>query len=141
MAGHAEGPGRDRHGIRAFHGHTMNRRQFLAAAGASAFAPSGRFTKSICSVIFPRNTPLPECFRRAKSAGFDAIEIRTGEEVSLESTPDQMKQLGDEARKAGVAIASMWVSQPLQVNPINSSDPAVRARGVASLEKCIEMAS
>src|SRR5205807_2376949 len=74
------------------------------------------------------------------AAGFDAIEIRMSEEVSLDSTPDQMKQLADDAHKAGVMIASMWVSRPLSQHPINSPDPAVRAQGVAALEKSIELA-
>ena len=34
----------------------------------------------------------------------------------------------------------MWVSRPLSDHPINSPDPAVRAKGVAALEKCIELA-
>jgi hexulose-6-phosphate isomerase len=51
-----------------------------------------------------------------------------------------MQQLAGEARKTGIAIASMWVSRPLSENPINSPDPAVRAKGVAALEKCIELA-
>jgi len=118
----------------------MNRREFLAAAAVPAVANGARFTKSICSVIFPQGTPLAECFRRAKGAGFDAIEIRMGDEAGLDSTPEQMKQLAGEARKAGIAIASMWVSRPLSENPINSPDPAVRARGIAALEKCIELA-
>jgi len=118
----------------------MNRREFLAAAAVPAVAAGARFTKSICSVIFPQGTPLPECFRRAKDAGFDAIEIRMGDEIALDSTADQMKQLSSEARKIGIALASMWVSRPLAENPINSPDPAVRAQGVAALEKCIELA-
>jgi len=118
----------------------MNRREFLAAAALPAVPNGPRFTKSICSVIFPTGTPLAECFRRTKDAGFDAIEIRMGDEVSLDSTPGQMEQLAAEARKTGIAIASMWVSRPLSENPINSPDPAVRAKGVAALEKCIELA-
>src|SRR5207244_2001229 len=113
VADHAEESGRNRSSLRAFRGSTMNRREFLATAAAPAFARSGQFTKSTCSVIFPPRTPLPECFRQAKNAGFDAIEIRMGDEISLDSTPDQMKQLAGEAHKAGVAIASMWVSRPL----------------------------
>ena len=118
----------------------MRRREFLAVAAAPALAAGPRFIKSICSVIFPPGTPLPECFKRAKAAGFDAIEIRMAEEVSLDSTPDQMKQLADDAHKAGVMIASMWVSRPLSQHPINSPDAAVRAQGVAALEKSIELA-
>src|SRR5260370_36511535 len=118
----------------------MRRREFLAVAAAPALAAGPQFIKSICSVIFPPTTPLPECFKRAKEAGFDAIEIRMNEEVSLDSTPDQMKQLADDAHKAGVMIASMWVSRPLAQHPINSPDAAVRAQGVAALEKPIRLA-
>src|SRR5260370_31986275 len=119
----------------------MKRRAFGAVAAARVFADGRpKLTKTICSVIFPPPTPLPECFRRAKDAGFDAIELRMSTELILDSTADQMKQLADDARKAGVAIASMWVSRPLSDRPINSPDPAVRAQGVAALEKCIELA-
>src|SRR5271163_3974014 len=119
----------------------MKRREFLAAtAAAPALAAGAPFVKSICSVIFPPNTPLAECFERARNAGFDAIEIRMSEEVSLDSTPDQVKQLADDAHKAGVAIASMWVSRPLVDTPINSPDPAVREQGVAAIEKSADLA-
>jgi hexulose-6-phosphate isomerase len=84
--------------------------------------------------------PLVQRFRGAKDAGFDAIEIRIGDDVGLDSTPEQMQQLAGDARKAGIAIASMWVSRPLSDNPINSPDPAVRAKGVAAIEKSIELA-
>jgi L-ribulose-5-phosphate 3-epimerase len=118
----------------------MNRREFLAAAAAPAFTNGARFTKSICSVIFPRDMPLPERFRLARNAGFDAIEIRMVDDVGLDSTPEQMKQLAADARKTSIAIASMWVSRPLSDNPINSPDPSVRAKGVAAIEKSIELA-
>src|SRR5215831_9212102 len=119
----------------------MKRRDFLAAsAAAPALAAGSQFTKSICSVIFPPKTPLAECFTRAKSAGFDAIEIRMSEEVSVDSTPDQMKRLADDAHKSGIMIASMWVSRPLVDTPINSPDPAVRAQGVVAIQKSVEIA-
>ena len=107
----------------------MKRREFLAAAAAPAIANGARFIKSICSVIFPQGMPLSQRFRLAKDAGFDAMEIRMSDNVGLDSTPEQMKQLAADARKIGIAIASMWVSRPLSDNPINSPDPAVRANG------------
>lgn len=117
----------------------MKRREFLAAAGAAAAAPlpSGQFVKSICSVIFPRSMPLADCFKKAKSAGFDGIEIRMGDEITLDSTPEQLQRIGDAAREAGIAIASLWVSEPLGANPLNSPDPEARARGVAAIRKAI----
>lgn len=119
----------------------MKRRDFLAAAAAApALAAGSPFIKSICSVIFPPKTPLAERFARAKDAGFDAIELRMTEDVSVDSTPGQMRQLADDARKAGVFIASMWVSRPLVDTPINSPDPAVREQGVVAIKKSIELA-
>jgi L-ribulose-5-phosphate 3-epimerase len=124
----------------------MNRREFVAAAGAAfappaAPAPAGpQFIKSICAVIFPRHMPYAECFAQARNAGFEAVEIQLSREITLDSTPDQAKRIGEAARKAGVAIASMWV-QPLAQNPLNSPDSAVRARGVETIEKSIELAA
>jgi hexulose-6-phosphate isomerase len=123
----------------------MTRRELLAAvpavAGAAQAIASGpRFVKSICSVIFPPDMALAESFERAKNAGFDGIEIRMGDQIRLDTTPDRMKQVADDAHKAGIAIASMWVSKPLVDDPINSPDPGVRARGVAAIEKSAELA-
>src|SRR2546423_1620541 len=122
----------------------MTRREFAAtAAGAAAVLnaqPSSRFIKSICAVIFPEKMPYAECFRQAHNAGFAGVEIQLGREITLDSTADQAKQVGESARKAGVAIASMWVSEAFSKNPLNSPDPAVRARGVEDLKKAIELA-
>ncbi len=121
----------------------MNRRQFLAAAAAPVLtaAAESQFVKSICSVNFPESMPLPERFRRAKAAGFQGIEIRTGSDVKLDSSPDEVKAIGDAARKAGMAIASLWVSEPFSANPLNSPDAEVRARGLDALKKAIEFAT
>jgi len=123
----------------------MNRRTFLAAGAAMAGVPavpaaSSQFTKSICSVIFPPSMPLNECFRQAKNAGFDGVEVRMGE-VTLSSTQDELKRLADTAEKAHVAIVSLWVSDPLSANPLNSPDPALRAKGVEVLHKTIDFAT
>ena len=103
-------------------------------------AASSQFTKSICSVIFPPSMPLNECFRQAKNAGFDGVEVRMGE-VTLSSTQDELKRLADTAEKAHVAIVSLWVSDPLSANPLNSPDPALRAKGVEVLHKTIDFAT
>src|SRR5260370_1061956 len=129
----------------------MDRRTFLATtslattsafalAGSAAPQKSGQFIKSICSVIFPNSVPLAERFKAAKNAGFDGIEVRIGEEIPLTSTADHVKQIGDAARTAGISIASVWVSEPFNANPLNSPDPEARARGVEALKKAIEFA-
>src|SRR5450759_2625637 len=93
----------------------MTRRQALAAplaaAAYSASAqpdpqpspqPSPRFTKGICSVIFPKEAPRSECFAQAKSAGFDAIELSIGPDFPLDISHDDARRLADAAGKVGV---------------------------------------
>src|SRR5882724_12406424 len=125
----------------------MNRRTFLASAATvanaalpAAAAPS-RFIKSICSIIFPNDLPPVDKFRQAKSAGFDAIEMRLGQEIPMESSPDDVKRMGDAAHAAGIQIASVWASEPESRNPLNSPDPAVRARHIETLHGAIDIAS
>lgn len=121
----------------------MNRREFLLAPAALAQPQTsmGRFIKGICSVAFPASAPLPECFQRAKRAGFDAIEIRLGTQITLETTAGEMKRIGDAARDTGITIASLWPSTFIRANPLNSPDPAVRDKGVAAIRRTIEFAT
>jgi hexulose-6-phosphate isomerase len=124
----------------------MNRREVLAlplaAAAMSARAQStARFTKGICSIIFPREMPRAECFAQAKSAGFEAIEIAVGSDLPLDISRDDARRMADAAEKAGIRIATLWVSDPLHQNPLNSPDPAVRARGVEAIRRGIAIAT
>jgi hexulose-6-phosphate isomerase len=122
----------------------MTRREMLAMPLAAAYAPaqtSPRFIKGICSIIFPQEMPRAQCFVQAKSAGFDAIELAIGPDLSLNATRDEARALADAAQKAGIQIATLWVSEPLHQNPLNSPDPAVRARGVDAIRKAIERAT
>jgi len=123
----------------------MNRREVLGISLAAAFsarAQSGpRFTKGICSIIFPKEMPRPECFAQAKSAGFDAVEVAVGTDFALDIARDDSRRLADAAEKAGIRIATLWVSEPLHQNPLNAADPAVRARGVDAIRRAIAIAS
>ena len=124
----------------------MDRRTFITgsaalAAGSLAAGESSQFRKSIAAVIFPRGMPIEEQFKRAKDAGFEGIELRMGDHVTLDSTEDQLRRWGDAARTAGITVVSLWVSEPLSANPLNSPDAEARARGVAALEKCIDFAT
>jgi L-ribulose-5-phosphate 3-epimerase len=126
----------------------MTRRELLAAPLAAAASASlagaqggPRFVKGICSVIFPEQMPRPECFAHAKAAGFEAIELAIGRDVPLDISPDDARRLRDAAEKAGIRIATLWVSEPLHANPLNAADPAVRARGVEAIRKAIAIAA
>lgn len=120
----------------------MTRREFaLTAASSLAAAPAAAFRKGICSIIFPKGMPLEEQFRQARNAGFEGIEIPLGEGISMETSQEQAQRIGEAARKAGLEIVSLWVSQPLAPNPLNSPDPALRAKGVEALRQAVRLAS
>jgi L-ribulose-5-phosphate 3-epimerase len=124
----------------------MNRREVLAMPlAAAAFAARAqsrpRFTKGICSVIFPKEMPRAECFAQAKSAGFDAIELAIGSDVPLDITHDDARRLAEAAEKAGIRIATLWVSEPLHQNPLNAADAGARARGVEAVRRAIAVAT
>jgi L-ribulose-5-phosphate 3-epimerase len=124
----------------------MTRREALALPLAAAALPAGtqsspRFVKGICSIIFPAEMPRAECFAQAKSAGFDAIELAVGADLPLDISHDDARRLADAAEKAGIRIATLWVSEPLHRNPLNSPDPAIRARGVEAIRKAISVAT
>ncbi len=74
-------------------------------------------------------------FALAKAAGFDAIELRL--DVDL---PDagNVRSL---AQDNGIEIASLWVSQALGKHPLNSPDPAVRAKGVDDIRRACDIAA
>lgn len=121
----------------------MHRRTFLASAAAAAAAPApARFRKGICSGIFPAGMPFAEKFRQARNAGFEGIELRLGgNDIQVGASPDEVKRTGEEARKAGIEIVSLWCSDPLGKNPLNHDDPAVRARGVEGIRRAVDFAS
>ena len=77
----------------------MNRRTFLLAVTSlpAVAAPSSRFIKSICSIIFPNELSYPEKFRQAREAGFSGIEMRLGEEIPMEMPQDEVKRIGEAA--------------------------------------------
>lgn len=123
----------------------MTRRQLLAAPLAAAAVSASaqtkpRFVKGICSIIFPREMPRAEAFAQAKSAGFDAIEMAIGADFPLDISRDDARRMGDAASKAGITIATIWCSDPLHQNPLNSADPAVRARGTDAMRRAIAIA-
>jgi L-ribulose-5-phosphate 3-epimerase len=113
----------------------------LAATAISAPPqPTTRFLKGICSIIFPKEMPRAECFAQAKSAGFDAIELAIGADLPLDIGRDDARRLADAAEKAGIRIATLWVSEALHQSPLNAGDPAVRARGVEAIRRAIAIA-
>lgn len=112
-----------------------------AAAAPMLANPPARLIKGICWAIFPDGTPVVECVRRARNAGFDALEVRvhTEGDISLHSTAEDMKRLRDAAESNRIQIASLWVLTPSSPS-LASPDPAVRKVAMERLKKGIELA-
>jgi hexulose-6-phosphate isomerase len=121
----------------------MTRRELLSglAAAPALRAQSPRFVKGICSAVFPPELPYPECFRKAKNAGFDAIEIRMDKvgDVTPQSTVEDMKRLRDAAEATRIEIASLWILTPRSPS-LASPDPAIRELALGMVKKGIELA-
>jgi L-ribulose-5-phosphate 3-epimerase len=118
----------------------MTRRQF--AISAAALQPSSpRFEKGICSVIFPPAMPVEDYFAAARNAGFSGIELPLGAAIPMDAPPDRLARLADAAAKAQCSIVSLWLSGPLSANPLNSPDPALRARGADTVRRAIDICS
>jgi hexulose-6-phosphate isomerase len=125
----------------------INRRQFAGAAAAFTLAgqlksapDSHGFVKSICSVIFPPGKPVVDFFPAVKSAGFDGVELRLGDDIKIDATADDLAKIRDASKTSGVAIASIWVSEPLSAAPLNHPSAEVRAKGVAAIQRACEIA-
>lgn len=122
----------------------MNRRSFLLSAAAilpAVAQPKKQLVKSICSIICPRSMPISERFGHVKNAGFDGIELRFGPEIGVDTSPGDVRKIGDAARKAQVTIASLWISSAIEDNPLNSPDADKRARGAETVRKALDFAN
>ncbi|MEO8127037.1 MAG: sugar phosphate isomerase/epimerase family protein [Bryobacteraceae bacterium] len=125
----------------------MTRRELGGVlAGAAAFhvraaaADKHGFIKGICSIIFPDGQPISDSFAQAKKAGFDAMELRVGADIPLDSSAADLQKTASAARQAGITIATLWVSEPLSKNPLNSDSPESRGRGVAAIVQSVSLA-
>jgi hexulose-6-phosphate isomerase len=84
---------------------------------------------------------LAACFEMAKMAGFDTIEINIAEDGELHTnvTEPEVKAIVRAAQAAGIALSSLSTGLGWRY-PLTSSDPAVRAQGVANIRKQLQVA-
>lgn len=117
----------------------MTRRDFAFSAAAALQPASSRFRKSISSTIFPDSLPVEQYFAAARDAGFEGVEIPLGQTIAIDTPADRLARIADAAAKAKSSIVSLWMSQPLSRNPLNSPDAARRAQGVEVLKRGIDI--
>lgn len=102
-------------------------------------APATRFRKGISSLIFPSAMPVEDYFAAARDAGFEGVEIPLGQTIPIDAAPDRLARIAEAAAKAKSTVISLWMSQPLSANPLNSPDPALRAKGVETLKRGVDI--
>ena len=117
----------------------MTRREFALGAAAAMQAPATRFRKGISSLIFPPAMPVEDYFAAARDAGFEGVEIPLGQTIPIDAAPDRLARIAEAAAKAKSTVISLWMSQPLSANPLNSPDPALRAKGVETLNRGVDI--
>lgn len=90
---------------------------------------------------YPDKMSLQQCFQLAKDAGFDAVEpnFNLEGEFSAESTADEIKAIGEMAKKIGLEISGVcsFLYWPYS---LTHNDPARRAKGMELATKMIEAA-
>lgn len=89
----------------------------------------------------PPGWTLPECFRAAKRAGFDSIEINIAEEGELtpQSAEGEVHRIADTARETGIELSSLSAGLGWKY-PLTSNDPAVRQKGMETLRASLQVA-
>ena len=89
----------------------------------------------------PPEWSLAECFKAAKTAGFDSIEINIAEtgELTLTSTEAEVRRLADSARAAGITLSSLSSGLGWKY-PLTANDPDVRRQGVEAVRTALKAA-
>jgi hexulose-6-phosphate isomerase len=106
-----------------------------AAAPAETSPPAGKrypMKKSInlWAFPYPQRMSLEQCFRLAKDAGFDAVEVNYNleDDLSPRAGEREIRAIGDLARKIGIEISGLcsFLFWPYS---LTSNVPEERARG------------
>lgn len=85
---------------------------------------------------------LEKCFKMAKAAGFDGVEVALDEtgEINLESTQEELEAILEAAHREGIALYSVasclgWVYS------LTDNDASIRAKAENNIKKQIDVAS
>jgi L-ribulose-5-phosphate 3-epimerase len=89
----------------------------------------------------PGDWSLAECFRAARRAGFDSIEINVAEEGELttQSSEADVKRIVASAKDAEVELSSLSTGLGWKY-PLTSADRKVREQGAANIRASLQIA-
>ncbi len=91
---------------------------------------------------YPGQWTLKECLQISKDAGFDGVELNFDikGEFSAESTDSQIREIGELARKVGIAISGVC-SFLFWPYPLTANDPEKRKKAMELGSRMIEAAA
>jgi hexulose-6-phosphate isomerase len=97
--------------------------------------------KGISRWSLPPDMPLDECFRRAKQAGFDGLELSfDGEgDLGFSTTQAEAEAIRRTADTTGIQIAGLATGF-LWEHSLTASIPAIRAQGISAVDKMLDIA-
>ncbi len=96
---------------------------------------------NLWALPYPQKMTLKECFQLCKDAGFEGVEVNYALEGDLcpETTPVQMKAIGEMARKIGIEISGVC-SFLFWPYAFTHEDPERRKKGLELAEQMIRAA-
>jgi L-ribulose-5-phosphate 3-epimerase len=96
---------------------------------------------NLWALPYPQKMTLKECLQLCKDAGFEGVEVNYALEgdLSPDSTPQQIKEIGDAARKLGIEISGVC-SFLFWPYAFTHEDPERRAKGVELAGRMIDAA-
>ncbi|MBI4586599.1 MAG: sugar phosphate isomerase/epimerase [Planctomycetes bacterium] len=91
---------------------------------------------------YPKRMTLEECFRLAREAGFDAVEVNYNleDDLSPKASEKEIRALGELARKIGIEVSGVC-SFLFWPYPLTASDPEKRRRAMELAENMLLAAS
>lgn len=98
--------------------------------------------KSINQWAFPSGMSLVDCFKLAKTAGFEGVEVVFSEdgEINLNSTKEKIEKIKEDAKNVGIEIASLATGLFWKYS-LTSDNPQEQEKAKDITKKMLEVAS
>ena len=99
-----------------------------------------RMFKGITLRTFPPEWDWKQCISTAASAGFDSVEINFDGRLDLDMNDSKLGEIRNFAKSNNIIIDSVY-SRKQWTTPISSSNPEIRKKGKAVLNRLVDIAA
>jgi len=93
-------------------------------------------------IITPQDWSFDELLKNASNAGYEALELRIGDEgeITLDTPVSQLEKLAASAADAGVELTSICPGFRNSVKDIMTNDDAVRLESMDTIRRALDVA-